>query len=58
MKPDEKSFPPRRKFALGGFVIGGILGMLLVYLPTLDLRRRFRQLVADDNAASPHPSGG
>jgi capsule polysaccharide export protein KpsE/RkpR len=39
--PDEKSWPPRKLFALAGLVIGALVGLLIVILKTLQLRRRF-----------------
>lgn len=39
--PDEKSWPPRKLFALVGLVLGAIIGFVILSLRSLDLRRRF-----------------
>jgi uncharacterized protein involved in exopolysaccharide biosynthesis len=45
--PDVKSWPPRKLFALGGLVLGGLAGLLVVGVKALDLRRRFRAALKD-----------
>jgi uncharacterized protein involved in exopolysaccharide biosynthesis len=46
--PDVKSWPPRKWFALGGLVVGGLIGFLIVGLKALDLRRRFHAALMGD----------
>jgi uncharacterized protein involved in exopolysaccharide biosynthesis len=46
--PDEKSWPPRRWFALGGLVLGGLIGFLTVVWKMLDPARRLRAALSDD----------
>jgi len=49
--PDEKAWPPRKLFVLGGLLIGGILAMALIYLKTLQPIRRIRAILRDDTSA-------
>lgn len=42
--PDEKSWPPRRLFALVGLLLGGLIGALTAVAKALGLRRKMRAL--------------
>jgi tyrosine-protein kinase Etk/Wzc len=46
--PDEKSWPPRKWFALGGLFLGGLVGALMVIAKTADVRERLRSFVVDE----------
>jgi uncharacterized protein involved in exopolysaccharide biosynthesis len=46
--PDVKSWPPRKGFALGGLVLGGMAGLAIVAAEATKLRRRLRDFFADD----------
>jgi tyrosine-protein kinase Etk/Wzc len=48
--PDEKSWPPKRWFAIGGFLLGGLFGFLIVFLKTADVRRRLQAVLTDDGS--------
>jgi uncharacterized protein involved in exopolysaccharide biosynthesis len=42
--PDQKSWPPRKLFALVGLLLGGVAGTLMVAAEAMELRRRLRAL--------------
>jgi capsule polysaccharide export protein KpsE/RkpR len=46
--PDEKSWPPRKLFILGGLVLGWLSGLGYVAIARLELRRRWRELASED----------
>ncbi|HEY4009394.1 MAG TPA: Wzz/FepE/Etk N-terminal domain-containing protein [Acidobacteriaceae bacterium] len=50
--PDEKSWPPRKLFALGGLLLGALAGALIVELQRIKLRSRIRTFLAGSAGAS------
>lgn len=46
--PDVKSWPPRKLFALGGLVLGGLIGLAIVGAEVANLRRRLHDMFAND----------
>lgn len=48
--PDEKSWPPRKWFALAGLMLGAIVGAGYVVLKQLELRRRIRGYLEQGDA--------
>jgi uncharacterized protein involved in exopolysaccharide biosynthesis len=49
--PDQKSWPPRKLFALVGFLLGGLLGVLAVGARTFELSRRLRAVLTEPASA-------
>jgi tyrosine-protein kinase Etk/Wzc len=51
--PDEKAWPPRKLFMLGGLVGGWLLGLGYVAIASADLPRRWREATSGDESATP-----
>lgn len=45
--PDEKSWPPKRWFAIGGFLAGGLGALVFVLFRELELRQKIRAVLND-----------
>jgi uncharacterized protein involved in exopolysaccharide biosynthesis len=56
--PDQKSWPPRKLFALGGLLIGGFFGMVYVLLTASNLPRRMMRALREGEAAAKAEASG
>lgn len=50
--PDQKSWPPRKLFALVGLLVGGLLGVIYVLLASMRLRERVVRVLREGEAAA------
>ncbi|HEX4155623.1 MAG TPA: Wzz/FepE/Etk N-terminal domain-containing protein [Acidobacteriaceae bacterium] len=56
--PDQKSWPPRKLFALVGLLVGGLFGVLYVLLTSMHLSQRVARTLREGEAAARAEASG